>query len=227
MFDPGTMLIDGGDGRIDGTGAYQKEDAANDGTVYMVMGSSRKLGSGSLDHPVMYISQSQRGSIVLDIDGDTMDITMIRDNQTITDYFTLVKQPPGPIILLSDSQIDRTVFLGDPLPDGSFTVSNAGVDTHVATISVASPEAGNSPQTLIVSVSVESVGPDFDGDKDVDQADYGYLQACLSGPGVSQDGAACQDAKLDGDSDVDSGDVSIFLACQSGAGIPAERTCDN
>jgi hypothetical protein len=71
----------------------------------------------------------------------------------------------------------------------------------------------------------ERIPGDFDRDGDVDQSDFGHLQACLSGAGVPQNNAACQDAKLDADSDVDRSDVAIFRRCLSGANIPADPKC--
>jgi hypothetical protein len=66
---------------------------------------------------------------------------------------------------------------------------------------------------------------DFDRDGDVDQEDFGHFQACLSGPGIPQDAAECQDALLDGDEDVDNDDYEIFKACMSGANIPFDPFC--
>ncbi len=66
---------------------------------------------------------------------------------------------------------------------------------------------------------------DFDRDRDVDQADFGYFQACLTGRSVPITDRACADANLDGDSDVDSTDLDIFLGCVSGPDIPADPYC--
>ncbi len=72
-----------------------------------------------------------------------------------------------------------------------------------------------------------AAGPpgDFDLDEDVDQADYGRLQACLSGSAVSQNDPACEPAKLDDDADVDQADLVAFLGCLSGPGEPADPAC--
>jgi hypothetical protein len=67
--------------------------------------------------------------------------------------------------------------------------------------------------------------PDFDRDGDVDQADFGHFQACLSGEGVSQDDPECQDARLDADEDVDADDFGVFQACMSGADQPFNPAC--
>lgn len=66
---------------------------------------------------------------------------------------------------------------------------------------------------------------DYDKDGDVDQADYGHLQPCLSGAGVPQTAIECRDVYLDNDDDVDQDDVDIFLGCMSGANVAADVTC--
>jgi hypothetical protein len=60
---------------------------------------------------------------------------------------------------------------------------------------------------------------DFDWDGDVDQKDFGHIQACLSGPGVTY-GPGCQDADLTVDGAVDGADLDRFLSCVNGAGRP-------
>lgn len=66
---------------------------------------------------------------------------------------------------------------------------------------------------------------DLDYDRDVDQADFGLLQACVKGAGIPQADPACADARLDADDDVDSADVAAFLGCLSGAGVPGQPDC--
>ncbi len=56
-------------------------------------------------------------------------------------------------------------------------------------------------------------------DVDVDQADFGHLQACLSGAGVMY-GPGCQDADLVVDNAIDGADLGWFLSCLNGAGQP-------
>jgi hypothetical protein len=69
------------------------------------------------------------------------------------------------------------------------------------------------------------VAPDFDGDMDVDQADFGHLQACYSGMGQPQMDPGCRDTLLDGDSDVDGGDATVFLSCFSGPSLAPDPDC--
>lgn len=67
--------------------------------------------------------------------------------------------------------------------------------------------------------------PDFDGDGDVDQQDFGRFQACFTGSNVPQHDPDCEPARLDGDADVDADDLALFLNCFSGSGIPFDPDC--
>ncbi|HZM71402.1 MAG TPA: metallophosphoesterase family protein, partial [Candidatus Cryosericum sp.] len=63
------MKLDGGNGRVDGTGAYEKPSpgpAPHEGAVYVVAGSSGQTGGGSLNHPAMFVSFNTLGSVALD-----------------------------------------------------------------------------------------------------------------------------------------------------------------
>ncbi|MEP0844123.1 MAG: PKD domain-containing protein [Phycisphaerae bacterium] len=69
---------------------------------------------------------------------------------------------------------------------------------------------------------------DADRDGDVDQADYGAVQACLTGsgdPGHAFDPTACSGFDRDFDLDVDRADLEAFLRCVSGPGLPADPDC--
>ncbi len=71
-------------------------------------------------------------------------------------------------------------------------------------------------------------GPaDLDRDGDVDQADFGLLQSCLTGPFIPQTDPDCGGALLDADDDVDTDDVSVFQRCCSGPEIPSSPNCAN
>lgn len=84
---------DAGNGRLDGTGAYSKSagNIPHEGAVYVVAGSSGQTSGGLLNHPAMYLSLNELGSMVLDIDGQTLNAKFINQNGTTRDYFTLVK----------------------------------------------------------------------------------------------------------------------------------------
>ena len=97
--------------------------------------------------------------------------------------------------------------------------------THFANITIASPDALQSPKTVTAKLVIHTVGPDLDGDADVDQSDFGLFQACITGPGVPPT-LACLNADFDNDQDVDADDFGVLQACYSTPGIDASRDCD-
>lgn len=88
------MILDQGDGRVTGDGAYVKATAgmaAHEGAIYVVAGSSGQISGGSLDHPAMFISLNLLGSLILDVEEDRLDGTFLTSTGSIEDTFTLVK----------------------------------------------------------------------------------------------------------------------------------------
>lgn len=114
----------------------------------------------------------------------------------------------------------------DPI-DINYDLAGLPSGEHTATITVTSDDAWNSPQTIALTVTTWTVGPDFNGDGDVDQSDFGSFQRCLSGPGVAQEDPPCAWALLDADDDVDADDLAVFLRCLSGAGALAPPGCED
>ena len=84
---------DGGDGRVDGTGAYQKPAGitANQGAVYAVAGSSGHIEAGRLNHPAMCLSLDVLGSLILDINSNRLDALFLGTNGVVFDDFTMLK----------------------------------------------------------------------------------------------------------------------------------------
>jgi hypothetical protein len=96
---------------------------------------------------------------------------------------------------------------------------------HTGTITISDPNASNNPQKIIVTLEVQRVPADLDGDGDVDQSDFGLFQACLSGPGIPQIDPRCESMRLDTDTDVDIDDFGILQACMSGANVCPDPDC--
>ena len=90
-----SMILDRGDGRPDGSGAYRKPayrgSAPHQGTVYAVVGSSSKLSGGRLDHRAHAKSLHALGSLVLDISGARLEAAFVDDRARAADRFTIVK----------------------------------------------------------------------------------------------------------------------------------------
>ena len=90
-----------GDGRIDGDGAYTKiAGAPSSGTVYITHGagsgggtsSARKVTQSDIDSGDNHTSDyytGGRGSIVIDIEGDSMTVNVINQAGDVNDHFTI------------------------------------------------------------------------------------------------------------------------------------------
>lgn len=91
------MLVDAGNGRTNGTGAYRKTGpgpSANQGAVYVVAGSSGwATPTVGLNHPAMFIGLQRLGSMVIDVDGNRLDALFLRETGAIDDSFTIIKSP--------------------------------------------------------------------------------------------------------------------------------------
>ena len=80
------MKIDGG------PGPYAKAGTdAHEGTVYVVAGTSGRTGSHSGLHPAMYSTLDDAGSLVLDVNGDQMDVRFLTQAGVIAESFTITK----------------------------------------------------------------------------------------------------------------------------------------
>ena len=95
------MKKNAGGGRENIDGAYTKSALSahlpNEGAVYAVAGSSGRISGGLLNHPAMFVSLNNLGSMILDINGNRLAAKFLRENGTIADYFTLIKggTPPA------------------------------------------------------------------------------------------------------------------------------------
>jgi acid phosphatase type 7 len=105
------MKKDGGSGRADGTGAYGKPTLGpgpREGAVYAVAGSSGQASGGLLNHPAMFISLNNLGSMVLDVNGNTLDAKFLRENGEVSDYFRIVKGTVAPVPPAAPSNLAAT-----------------------------------------------------------------------------------------------------------------------
>ena len=96
-----SMKKDSGSGRPEETGAYVKGSSgpdANQGAVYIVAGSSGFATFQNGHHPAMHTALLRTGSLVLDVDGNRLDGSFLRDTGAIEDHFTILKgSAPGPL----------------------------------------------------------------------------------------------------------------------------------
>jgi len=180
--------------------------------------------------------------LILDLDGNgapmvltppSFDRTVFVGTNPSDDIFTIASGGPDTLdysVETSDSWISVVPTAGsagsEPVPlVVHYDTAGLAPGEHTTTITVLSDDSYNSPQTVSVRVTVETIIMDFDSDGDVDQRDFGHFQTCLSGTAVTQNDPDCQNAKLDGDTDVDSNDLAVFLGCLSGPGLPPIQDC--
>ena len=92
-LDP-AMILDDSSGRPEDGGSYLKPGtgpAPNQGTVYVVAGSSGWATFQVGRHPIMHASLLRMGSLILDINGQRLDAKFLRETGAIDDSFSLVK----------------------------------------------------------------------------------------------------------------------------------------
>lgn len=91
------MIKDRGDGRREGTGAYNMSRAGGSeaGTVYVNAGSAghatKTCKVRGLDHRAIAVGLNVPGSLILDISKGELDVTFLDDKGRRRDWFTLIK----------------------------------------------------------------------------------------------------------------------------------------
>ena len=107
-----SMKVDGGDGREEGTGPYQKTTTGpipHSGIVHTVAGSSGQTSGGSLDHPAMLVSFNVLGSLIIDVNGTRLDLRFLDSNDVVRDHFTMFK---GPVVVAPVAGFDAAPRVG-------------------------------------------------------------------------------------------------------------------
>jgi MYXO-CTERM domain-containing protein len=119
---------DPGDGRVLGSGPYKKQagQVAHDGAVYVVAGHGGTGVSGAGNHPVMFFSEVQNGSCLLDIQENRLALVNLRWDGQVTDRFAMIKGP-GLVLGAPDG--------GEALAGGmTATIRWATVGTTIASV---------------------------------------------------------------------------------------------
>lgn len=85
-----SMLVDRGMGREP---PYRKPAGLtpHGGTVYNVVGSSAYADSGPLNHPAMAVSMRELGSLLVDVEGNSLTARFITPKGEVLDWYRIVK----------------------------------------------------------------------------------------------------------------------------------------
>ena len=119
------MILDHGNGREGGSGAYRKPrgyGVPHRGAVQAVVGCSSEVRGGLLNHPAMCVSSNVLGSMLLEVCGDRLDAIFLNDHAETNDAFTLIKANYLPLApLMTDARVlsnglFRFTLVGDPGP---------------------------------------------------------------------------------------------------------------
>jgi hypothetical protein len=235
--------------QADGNGYYVVTliPESGGGTSYSMTVTKSGLPSGSHPGAIVFAGDLVRydfalgaGPPAIQVSPSSIERSVIRGNNLPDDTFDVRDSGDGPLNYTTSVTVGASWMSVSP-QHGS---SSGEWDTHTVlydtaalafgnyngTITIEDAAATNSPQTISVLVHVifDHIPGDFDDDDDVDIADFGAFQACLTGTGQGPPASGCEDANLDadgGDDDVDDGDLAKFLGCMTGAGIPGEPTC--
>ncbi len=83
-------ILDPGDGKVGGDGAYTKILGGSEGAVYVVAGHGGTGNSGAGNHPLMYFSELVNGSCVVDVDGDRLTLRNVTRDGVVSDEVTVL-----------------------------------------------------------------------------------------------------------------------------------------
>ncbi|HWI57297.1 MAG TPA: hypothetical protein VNZ22_08725, partial [Bacillota bacterium] len=88
-----TNKVQTGDGKMDGTGGYRPTDKGM-GTVYITAGiSGQPRTITDEQHPAHLLKKTGiLGSLVIDIEGDRLDLQYLNTSGVAEDYFTILKE---------------------------------------------------------------------------------------------------------------------------------------
>jgi hypothetical protein len=119
-------------------GPYTKPGVnAHEGTVYIVAGTSGRLGSllPQAPYPAMYSSRTEAGSLVMDVNGDQMVLRFLTETGAVVDTVTLKKgvvTPPTTLIsagsswrYLDDGSNQGTAWRANSFNDNSWRLGDA------------------------------------------------------------------------------------------------------
>ncbi|NUP13111.1 MAG: hypothetical protein HOW73_44285 [Polyangiaceae bacterium] len=149
-------IVDSGNGSVLGDGPYSKSPGlqAHQGAVYVVAGHGGTGVGGRGGHPVMYFTEIDNGSCLLDLQDNRLSLVNIRWDGEVTDRFSIIK---GNGVVVGAPDGGESLAPGDPLEIRWATVGNIpNVKIEVSyddgatysTIVASTPNTGSYPWTV-------------------------------------------------------------------------------
>ncbi len=131
-FNNSMKVLDGG-GQLDVDCSYRKTSSDGDGAVYVTAGSSGKITGTLTAHNAMYAYLYQRGSVIIETEGNRMDVKFLNESDAVSDYFTIDKN-------ILNGSVDTTITEGSSIDLTAswmydFTWSPGGATTKTISVS--------------------------------------------------------------------------------------------
>jgi len=165
--DPFGVILDDGDGNADGDGSYLKSAHLHPhgGTVAVVSGHGHGSGFSFGLSPVHRISLKEGGSVLMDLEGDTMKVIMLNEEGVVRDEFQLIKRgevaprlplsdpwcPFGPAIVASErtrGKVQAHLIAQPNVPDATVHYTLDGSEPSPASPAYGGPIDIGAPTTI-------------------------------------------------------------------------------
>ena len=90
-FEPQRYIVSHGVNGHDRQYLKPLDKKAHQGAVYIVDGSSSKVDQGPINHPANVVSMMEAGSVIIDVEGNTLTARFINDKAQVRDQFSITK----------------------------------------------------------------------------------------------------------------------------------------
>ncbi len=164
-LDPDLNVLNPGDGKDTGDGAYAKPDviaASRAGAVYVTAGSSGKTTNAALDHPAMFFSQAVLGSMLVDVSGNRMDVIFLNQAGSVLDEFSILKGPDldPPLITAASAEDANHVIVNFNETLDATEATNAG-NYSIAGLSISAAELLVDSRSVRLTTSAMTTGSSY------------------------------------------------------------------
>jgi hypothetical protein len=214
-----TLAIEGSATSYD---AIRTVSCTDPGTGYIKVAVKVRSGFGGATMWSLWCDDPSGKNLARWYGGGTTARGRIGDSGIVTDLHTLTGNWDTLIVKI-DPTLNTSEFLFNGASIGTLDHSSTGAGDTLGRLRFETvANAGAAGHYLYfddLRVGEPLTPGDFDHDEDVDQADFGIFQRCISGNGQAP-AEGCDVEDLDRDGDVDQDDVIVFQGCMGGSDSP-------